>query len=117
MRTGTIAVKNDAPKRETSAHLGASPSAESRCTRTHETIRKRRYVMKGGVMSTKAVVKRLESMGGRKDYHGGEVKMKFQGATIIVGRNNYSRAMPVRMERKLRRAGLSLWDREAEDAA
>lgn len=73
--------------------------------------------MMGGVMSTKDVIKRLVSIGGRKCYHGGEVKVKFQGATIIVGRNNYSRAMLVRIERKLRRAGLSLRETEVKNAA
>ncbi len=45
------------------------------------------------------------------------MKVKFQGSTIIVGRSDYSRAMLVRIERKLRRAGLSLWEKEVKNAA
>jgi hypothetical protein len=66
--------------------------------------------MKGGVMKRKALVKQLTCMGGQKKHHGGEVKVKFKGTTIIVGRKDNSRAMLAKMERKLRRAGLSLLD-------
>jgi hypothetical protein len=63
--------------------------------------------MKRGVVRTRDVVRMLEALGARRTYHGGEVKMKLQGTTIRVGRNDFSRPMLQRMERKLRQAGWS----------
>src|SRR4051794_20651175 len=62
--------------------------------------------IRGQVRRTE-LVKALQAMGGRIHRRGGETLIHLPGTTVIVGRRDFSRAMLVRLERKLCKAGIS----------
>ena len=71
--------------------------------------------MNGGVKNCREMIRCLKARGGLVTHHGGEVKMKFKGTTVRIGRHDFSRGKQQEVERKLTRAGLR-W-RDEQNAA